>query len=294
MSLFEDILKGYESRLTESQTQPFDNERFQEVRDLIGNYQKGIESGTLTGDQREQYEVSIQGHIDAITNCTMPDDQITQYADLPRQAYNIGVLPPREMPAIPKLIIVIENQMIKESVEPELIQAFRSTTGFLDAGLDPKAAVERGIEFASKRFNLDVTKFKYKHKEGLMSRLKRLYPSLMFEQNLSESALPQGGEIADKKNFNPDNPEVYVYGYGRLEYDQIKARVTRELKNYTKQVESGNYSNLHSALSQQGGVLASMVAALDQVDKELASPTMKRKITLMNRKQASEIDRNDK
>lgn len=284
MKLFDDIVSMYETKLTESQKPTFDRDKLEAVRDVILRYQAGIEDSTFTPDQQLQYEKTIERYFDDMAIWKMDQDEKQEHDKVASDAYGLGAIDHHS--SIPAEIVLVVESYGREKPK-EVSQAFRTASMFLDSGVDPKTAIDRAITFTAKKHRYDdLVKFKYKFKDAIVDILKRVYPSMMFEHNLTESALPKGGEIADKKSFDPEDPEVYVYGYGKLLYSQIREKVARELDRYSSQVKQGNYKNVSNMLDDSGnGVLARMVAALESVDRELSTPGMKRKITLMKRKQ---------
>ena len=89
--------------------------------------------------------------------------------------------------------------------------------------------------------------------------------------------LKESGEIYDKKDFDPADPEVLIQGYGRLNLSQIK----EQIKNKLLAMSEMSIDNIDYELNK--GILQTLVNAVKDVEAELNSPQMKRKITLRNR-----------
>ena len=275
MKMFESILNEFESAILATPT--YDVETLKAVRKMLTDYEQGILTGSIDKDQLVSYEETIQNYIDSLSShADIEKDK--DFCDICSYAVGVGAI--ESHPTVSHIILVLESW---GQTEPEVNQTFKSAVRFIDSGVDARQALERAIDFASKKYGKDRTQFTYRFKDKVIDVLKRLYPSMVFESQLNESATPVGGEIADKKNFNPSDPDVYVYGYGVLSYSRIKDKVARDLASLSKRVEKGDIGNASYILEQ--GIISSMLQALIAVDKELETPTMKRRRTMLMKKQ---------
>jgi hypothetical protein len=91
------------------------------------------------------------------------------------------------------------------------------------------------------------------------------------------------GELSNKKEFDPNDPEIIVKGVGVYKLNQLKQNVHEKLADLVKKMEEGDYHFVDYALSPKG-ILAHFIKALLEVEKELNSPMVKRKISLMKSK----------
>jgi hypothetical protein len=89
--------------------------------------------------------------------------------------------------------------------------------------------------------------------------------------------LGEGAEIYDKKDFDPNDPEVLIDGYGRLLLSQIKQKIKDKLLIMSEDT----IDNIDYEL--KNGTLQVLVDAVKDVEREMNSPQMKRKATLRAR-----------
>lgn len=85
------------------------------------------------------------------------------------------------------------------------------------------------------------------------------------------------GQIYDKKDFDHNDPEVLIDGYGRLLLSQIKQRIKTMLQGMSEMPVDQIAQELNS------GTLQKFIQAVQDVEKELNTPQMKRKITMRNK-----------
>lgn len=94
--------------------------------------------------------------------------------------------------------------------------------------------------------------------------------------------LRESGEIYDKQNFNPEDPEVLIHGYGRLKLSQIYQKLSKDLADLSeKAADHSDPKTIEWALDNSS--FRTLLKAAQDVEKELASPSMKRKITMMRK-----------
>lgn len=111
---------------------------------------------------------------------------------------------------------------------------------------------------------------------------KREYKTMKTFKELLNEEIFEHGEIFDKKNFDPKNPEVLVKGFGRFKLNQLKKDVQLKLEDLYKKSKLSNFSAINELLNPNG-VLVHYVKAILDVERELNSSSIKRKITLMNK-----------
>lgn len=87
----------------------------------------------------------------------------------------------------------------------------------------------------------------------------------------------ESGEVYDKKDFDPSDPEILVHGYGRLTLSQIKNQIKNKLLAMTEM----SIDNIEYELNN--GILKTLVQAVKDAEAELNTPQMKRKITMRNK-----------
>lgn len=111
-----------------------------------------------------------------------------------------------------------------------------------------------------------------------------------FKEELDE-AFSEFGEIADKKKFDPKNPEVQVKGVGRYKLQALKNNVISKLRDLITKAESGEFEFVNEQLAQKS-ILNHFVNAILEVEKELQSPVMKRRLTVRRKQQeARDLDK---
>lgn len=99
---------------------------------------------------------------------------------------------------------------------------------------------------------------------------------LGFIQHLTEKA----GQVADKTNFNSDNPSIVVDGVGTMSLNTATKKAAEQLKQLSDQLhrDPQNITSVHHALTD--GILPHLIQALHDVNAELNTPAMKRKSTI--------------
>ena len=81
----------------------------------------------------------------------------------------------------------------------------------------------------------------------------------------------------------PDDPDINVIGFGVLSLSDLRKEVVRHLNEYAKQVKVGNIDGLVREFTTKYPNMKSKILGLAEVEKELATSQMKRKITLMKK-----------
>jgi len=82
--------------------------------------------------------------------------------------------------------------------------------------------------------------------------------------------------------FDEKNPQVLISGYGVTNLKTLRDSLSRKFMDLAKKSKKGDVKNVEYLL-KKNGVLMGFVDALVNANKELSSPTMKRKITMYKR-----------
>ena len=102
------------------------------------------------------------------------------------------------------------------------------------------------------------------------------------ESELEESLYNVSQDMKDGK-FDPKNPQVVIKGYGVTNLKTLQDSLSRKFIDLAKKAKKGDVDNLEYLL-KRNGVLMGFVDALVDVNKQLNSSQMKRKITMYKRK----------
>lgn len=116
---------------------------------------------------------------------------------------------------------------------------------------------------------------------GLLSKNK-----IIKEEVLQEAFFGEYGEIANKKKFNPENPEILVKGVGRYTLESLKKNIAGKLADLADRAEKDQFAFINEMLNEKS-ILTHFVKAVLDVEKELKTPNIKRKITLMKKEAAA-------
>jgi hypothetical protein len=96
--------------------------------------------------------------------------------------------------------------------------------------------------------------------------------------------ITESGYITDPKDFDPDNVEVQIKGYGVLTLSQIKNKIKKMLETLAAKVDVLEPESLKYAMDNS--VLPHMIQAYVDATAELNTPQMKRKKTIHKSKTA--------
>ena len=96
------------------------------------------------------------------------------------------------------------------------------------------------------------------------------------------SQITESGTITDPKDFDPDNVEVQIQGYGVLTLNQIKNKIKKMLEALAAEVDVLEPKSLKYAMDNS--VLPYMIQAYVDATAELNTPQMKRKATIARKK----------
>ena len=82
----------------------------------------------------------------------------------------------------------------------------------------------------------------------------------------------------------PDNPDIHLLGGGVYPLDLLRKEVVRHLDEYAKQVKAGNITGIVKEFTDKWPNMKSKFLGLAEVEAELNTPQMKRKITMLKKK----------
>jgi len=101
---------------------------------------------------------------------------------------------------------------------------------------------------------------------------------------LDEEARGQHGNIQMDNIGDPENPNVIVSGYGVLSVNFLKKDISKRLKELATRLERGDSDFLIRELTPGKGILKLFVDALEDVETQMNSPKVKRKLTMLKKK----------
>ena len=113
-------------------------------------------------------------------------------------------------------------------------------------------------------------------------------------QTLSEGKDYGAGVIHwEDPNFDPENPTVAIRGYGTMSIDFLQENIANELAELSKKTKTGGLDIVakHFLLDEKSAFMYKVKAYMD-VKQELSSSKVKRKLTLMKKKQADTYQKN--
>ena len=82
-----------------------------------------------------------------------------------------------------------------------------------------------------------------------------------------------------KTSKDAEDPEVYIQGWGRLLFSQMKSQATRAIAEIHNWAKSGDFDIVQNKMENING----MVEGIQEIEKELAKPAWRRKITMLKR-----------
>ena len=97
----------------------------------------------------------------------------------------------------------------------------------------------------------------------------------------------------DDPQFDPENPTVAIRGYGTMSIDFLQENIANELAELSKKTKSGGLDIVakHFLLDEKSAFMYKVKAYMD-VKQELSSSKVKRKLTMMKKKQADTYQKN--
>ena len=104
-----------------------------------------------------------------------------------------------------------------------------------------------------------------------------------FKEYLREAA--KYAEVHALVPNRPDDPDILVKGFGVYRLSRLRKEVIRHLDEYKEQVERNNIDGLVREFTSKYSYMKSKVLGLAEVEKQLNSSQMKRKITMLRKKQ---------
>lgn len=113
----------------------------------------------------------------------------------------------------------------------------------------------------------------------------KTFKELISEENLQEAFFGEFGELADKKRFDSRNPEINVKGVGKYKLEDLKRKIHAKLTEVLRYSDDGDYDAVSEMINQKG-ILVHFINAILDVERELQTPNMKRKVTVMKKEAA--------
>jgi len=97
----------------------------------------------------------------------------------------------------------------------------------------------------------------------------------------------------DDPQFDPENPTVAIRGYGTMSIDFLQENIANELAELSKKTKTGGLDIVanHFLLDEKSAFMYKVKAYMD-VKQELSSSKVKRKLTMMKKKQADTYQKN--
>jgi hypothetical protein len=99
-----------------------------------------------------------------------------------------------------------------------------------------------------------------------------------------DEAFYEFGELADKKKFNEKNPEIIVKGVGKYTLDSLKTNILRKLEDLVRRAQADEFDFINEQLNPKG-ILNHFIKAVLDVQAEIGSPNIKRKLTIRKKMQ---------
>lgn len=95
-------------------------------------------------------------------------------------------------------------------------------------------------------------------------------------------------EIYNKKDFDPENPEVLLRGIGRYSKKELESNIVGKLEDLVMRAKNGEWTMIQRILKDS--VLHDMVNGMVDIQNELNTPVMKRKISLKKMQKRKDPD----
>jgi len=106
----------------------------------------------------------------------------------------------------------------------------------------------------------------------------------VLKDNKLDEAFYEFGELSDKKKFNEKNPEIIVKGVGKYTLDSLKTNIVRKLEDLARKAGADEFDYVNEQLNPKG-ILNHFVKAVLDVENEIHSPNIKRKLTIRKKMQ---------
>ena len=94
----------------------------------------------------------------------------------------------------------------------------------------------------------------------------------------------KSGKVHKMLPERPEDPDVLVKGVGVYRLSSLKKNVSDKIKDLYSRSTSGDFDLIFKQISDKKSILRHMVQAVIEVEAELKTPQMKRKITIMKKK----------
>ena len=99
---------------------------------------------------------------------------------------------------------------------------------------------------------------------------------------LDEMVRYDNGNLQLDNLGDPDNPNVVISGYGVMSVNRLRKEISGRLQELSKMTDR-NTDKLYFEVLNDRGILRLFVSALQDVEKQLASATVKRRITMLKK-----------
>ena len=99
---------------------------------------------------------------------------------------------------------------------------------------------------------------------------------------LDEMVRYDNGNLQLDNLGDPDNPNVIVSGYGSMSVNFLRKEISKRLQELSKMTDR-NTDKLYYEILNDRGIIRLFVSALEDVEKQLASATVKRRITMLKK-----------
>jgi hypothetical protein len=84
------------------------------------------------------------------------------------------------------------------------------------------------------------------------------------------------------ENFDPNDPDVHLHGFGVWKLSSIKSGLVDRLKKVVEYAESGNWDAVQHLLSDKA-VIKHMLQGLEDTENQMKQSQVKRKLTIMKK-----------
>jgi len=87
----------------------------------------------------------------------------------------------------------------------------------------------------------------------------------------------------DAPNFNPDNPQIILFGFGTMTYLGLQKNIAGSLEEIAKDLKKTKSDSLIREIAGKKSTLNFKIAALADIEKELNAPATKRKLAQLKK-----------
>jgi len=264
--LFENIINEFEEELVGMDLKTADvtdheKEKLELIQDMLAEYEE---------DPQPNKEEQIANLINELVEYLQQkqDDIDDNIKKVGKNAYALGFYVAEPIAELPENFA---GAFAVEGYTDEAKLPAVAATLFLD-DMDAKEAIDRAVLFASKKF-----------KKSPLHYRKRFINDIHCLVKKASKKIKESGELANKKVFDLENPDVLVHGFGVLNKNSVKQKVLQRIDAARNAVVEDDYDLAYYHLYRDS-LTSDFLSALIDVEEELNTPVMKRKITMMKRK----------